>query len=143
MKKLISLVILSLVFEGYLNACTVSGEGCSDPEEGKLCVRVGQTCEEKKLCTIATGETCADTQAEDVSKKCVEIEINESTNCVEEDKKCKEITTGGTNSICSNAVSSGNNKKCILDGSKCVEVDKSSSSNYLNLSFSLLCLFFL
>lgn len=164
MKKIISLVILSLFFEGYLNACTVSGDGCSVPEEGKLCVRIEETCVEKTLCTAETDAACANTQASNpVTKKCVEITIDtDNKKCVEEDKKCVEITTGGTETICGGAGVSDEKKKCVLENTKCVEVEKETAettaknstkssskteeknaANYLNLSFALLFLFFI
>ena len=117
-------------------------------------------CEQKNLCKkveTANEQSCTEAPTSNtVTLKCV-LKTEENTKkCVEEKKKSLEIEAGGNDTICGEAGVSNDKKKCVADNGKCKEVEKDAESNknatksstkagsnYLNLSFALLSLFFL
>ena len=105
------------------------------------CIYNEQTmkCEEKEICLFITNiideYSCISAPtSDDLRRKCVLTIENNVKKCQEILKLCSEISNGATEEICSNSLTSKDNKKCVLNnnGISCIEVDKieESKTNY-------------
>ena len=128
MKKIISLIILSLIFKGYVSTCTKGADNkCTGNVEGtSICVLDGENCVEKTLCSkvqSASAETCNEGVSLNPKKKCG-FKTGDST-CSESDKTCEEIVDGASDDIClSVAVTGENGCKYDSTNKKCIESAK-------------------
>ena len=127
MKKIISLIILSLIFKGYVSAWTKGADNkCTGNEEGKtICVLEDEICVEKTLCSKVespSAENCPNGVSLNQKKKC---EFKSGTSCSETDKTCAEITEGASDDICLSVAGTGDNG-CKYDSTnkKCIESPK-------------------
>ena len=128
MKKIISLIIFSLIFKGYVSECTKGTDNqCTGNVEGKtICVLNGDNCVEKTLCSQVqepSSDNCQGGVSLNPKKKCGFT--TGATACSEVDKTCTEIVEGASDDICLSVAGTGD-KGCKYDSTnkKCVESEK-------------------
>ena len=139
MRKIIPLVILSLILKDIGSTCTKGADNqCTGGENGKtICILQGEECQEKNLCSnIASPSTdsCATGVSSDPKKKC---SFTTGANaCSETDKECTEIDERASDDICLSVTVTGDNgckydnvnKKCV-ESPKCKTISSASNEN--------------
>ena len=145
MKKIISLIILSLIFKSYVCEDCVKGEDntCTGGEEGKtVCVLVDDKCELKNLCKTIEPQAEADcTGAPTTDDSKYECEFQAKGSEEGSKNQCKEVekeekTTDTTKS------STKSDEKTDDTTKNTTKVDEKNGANYAKLSFGLLTLLF-
>ena len=138
MKKIISLIILSLIFKGYVcegeATCEKEGTGCKGGEAGKtVCVLEGDECKLKPLCTKVEPtkeDDCTGAPTTDDKKyKCVFQAKGSKDQCKEVEKEATSDTTKSSEKADDTTKSS-------------TKADEKNGANYVKLSLGLLSLLF-
>ena len=98
MKKIISIIILSIIFKGYVSDSEPDKVFCSNvKDEFETACQNAVTSDPRKKCSYETGATA----------------------CSEVEKTCAEITEGASEEICSSVKVSGGNDACIYKDNVC------------------------
>ena len=142
MKKIISLIILSLIFKGYVcegeATCEKEGTGCKGGEAGKtVCVLEGDECKLKPLCTKVEPtkeDDCTGAPTTDDKKyKCV---FQAKGSEADSKDQCKEVEKEATSDTTKSSEKADDTTKSST------KADEKNGANYAKLSFGLLSLLF-
>ena len=126
MKKIISLIIISIIIKGYINECTLSGTTCSGEVEGvSKCVYDETTsqCLEKYYCNHVpekTQENCeASIASDEENSKCVYEKVGDEDSCTEK-TLCDKVTDPSETNCQGATTLNPKATKCVYDSESCV-----------------------